>query len=361
MKIKSKKEVGEYIKQQLSIQNLRQAQLADRMLELIPEDDEDEFSDANTRKRRLTDNISKWIRGDMYPGSKYLFYLSQVLKVTIENILTAGESNEKYDDRVTLYSMAKCKDIYLIDKFMEQDEEVFINYDEFDKTLIDYVIEFKNIELIKYFFDKEIISFNDYMLISPFRVMIHTNDKRYYDILKIIIENDEVEYFSKMINRSAIVNRPNVEYPIKFDLNDEVLESVLKSKKILEFLLTPYVPNDQEWNYYNKGLMILKDNTIRKCHAISGWFNELLRVAIKCNYCDLALKIIEQGIEHNNNVAGIVGGDNYLIDKGFALQSRKCWECVILLSNCEVEVSSGDLKEKLKELDSSMNRCGRKI
>lgn len=368
MKIKTKKEVADYISEQMKEQSLTQAQLKEKMYMLMPDNLEDYYTNETKEqkskrdKQKLADNISKWLKGDRYPGTEYLFYLSQALKVTIENILTTGECNEKYDDRVTLYSMAKCTDLSLIDKFMNQNGEVFINYDEFDKTLIDYIIEFKNINLIKFFIDKGIISFSiNNTIISPFRIMLYPNNERYYSLLEIIIENDELDYFKIFINRSAIINRDNTYNYFPINISDELLLKTLNSKKIFNYLCDTYIPNDNEWNYYNLGI-IPRDSRVRDFAVVSGWFNELLRVALDNGFNDIANKMIDFGIEYNNNVAEIISDKNYLIDSSFAIKSRNfTCDCLILLVGCKINNVPKEFLEKIKKLELTIDKCGKRI
>ena len=129
--IKAPNEVGQYIKEKIDKMALTQSELADRMANLM---------DGYT-KDQLKDNISKWINQDRYPGTQFIYFLSLALEVSMEEIMVAGEVTNKYEDRpVTLYSAAKSKDIILIDKLIKN-EEMMINYDEYDKTLLDYLIE----------------------------------------------------------------------------------------------------------------------------------------------------------------------------------------------------------------------------
>ncbi len=353
MKIKTTKEISEYLKDQMEKQGLKQAGLAERMLQL----GDDSFS-----KNQLTDNISKWLKGDRYPGTEYLFYLSQALKITIENILTAGESNEKYDDRITLYAVAKDYKLNLIDKFMNQNQEVFINYDEFDKTLIDYAIEFKNINLIKYLFDKKIIRFDDQVLISPFRVMLYNGTERFTAILDMIIENDEVEYFKLMVNRGIVVNRHTDEVDMrKIVLTDNTLRKVLKSQKILNYLMEEYIPNQQEWAYYNPWI-IPGDSRIRQLKMLSGWFNEVLRVAIQNQDDKISQKFLQIGIKHNKEIAEVFANQNYIIDEDFCVKSRASgYECLNILAGCDLVAIPSRLKQQIQELNASIQKCGKRM
>ena len=142
--MKSKDEIGVYIKDRLKQIGLSQSDLAGKIAELKGD---------GYDKNSLKDNVSKWIRGARYPGTEYIYYLAQVLRVSIEEILVAGEVCDKYDDRpFTLYAIAKSGNRDAVDTVMAMQDEygscVGTNYDEYDKTLLDYIIQFENLDLL---------------------------------------------------------------------------------------------------------------------------------------------------------------------------------------------------------------------
>lgn len=140
MTIKDKNEVGVYIDFLLNERQWKQADLSKKLTEI----------EGRPVSR---DNVSKWIAGERYPGIDHIYYLAQVFNVSIENILMAGSQRDNFDDRLfSLYAVAKSGDKKRLDQLMnlenEYETKIGENYDEFDKTILDYLIEFKRVQRV---------------------------------------------------------------------------------------------------------------------------------------------------------------------------------------------------------------------
>ena len=146
IKIKDSIEIGHFIKERLEQLGMKRSDLAEELAKAK--------GSNNYTKEQLRDLVYKWINGKRTPGIDYIYYLSKILKVSIEEILVAGEICEKYENRpYTLYAIAKSNNFEQLDEIMRAQTPdgsiVGINYDEYDKTILDYVVEFENVEMIK--------------------------------------------------------------------------------------------------------------------------------------------------------------------------------------------------------------------
>ena len=86
MKIKEKEEVGKFIEMLRNENGWNNSELGRRLGEAKG------LPDGQAVPR---DIVSKWIRGDLYPGIDNIYYLAQVFGVTMEYILMAGSEYEK--------------------------------------------------------------------------------------------------------------------------------------------------------------------------------------------------------------------------------------------------------------------------
>ena len=141
MKIKEKEEVGKFIETLRNENGWNNSELGRRLGEAKG------LPDGQAVPR---DTVSKWIRGELYPGIDNIYYLAQVFGVTMEYILMAGSEYEKFDDRpFSLYAVAKSGDKERLEQLMHTENDygsiIGENYDEFDKTILDYLIEFKQV------------------------------------------------------------------------------------------------------------------------------------------------------------------------------------------------------------------------
>ncbi len=277
MKIKDKKEIGNFILNRIKEKSMTQSDLAGKIAEL---------KGIGYEKNSIKDNVSKWIRGERYPGTEYLYYLSLVLEVSIEEMLVAGEVCDKYDDRPwTLYAIAKSGNKEALDKVMTTANEcgygsIGTNYDEYDMTLLDYILKFNNVDLLHYMIEKEYIKFHKRRINTEIRISFDGETELFNPLVELAIENDDVFIFSKTIGRTY-----DIAY---FSFSNEAINKIFNAKKILEYLTTPFTPHDEEM----RGTNLIQ---------LSASFNFLLNFAIENNLKEKE-KLLEIGKNYNKNI-----------------------------------------------------------
>lgn len=326
--MKSKDEIGVYIKDRLKQIGLSQSDLAGKIAELKGD---------GYDKNSLKDNVSKWIRGARYPGTEYIYYLAQVLKVSVEEILVAGEVCDKYDTRpFTLYAIAKSGNRDAVDTVMAMQDEygscVGTNYDEYDKTLLDYIIQFENLDLLHYLIEKEYVSFFENQIMTTIRLG-NTYSDVFRQIVSLAIKYDDIFIFQKAIKRSLpILLSKDEGFDEKLFIKNEYragyviaysdLLKILHTNKIFQYLTTPFIPTSEEWQQLNAGIIYARRGAreeqpvIREIETISASFNLLLNLSIAENL-PIAEKLAAIGKEHNEKakkqLAGIYSMNDYKI------------------------------------------------
>ena len=84
---------------------------------------------------------------------------TRLLDVSCEEILSAGETKTATVNHLTNYQIASSHDKNLWELCINSEDSIFLNTDEYDKTILDYVFEFRNHQLLKYLVDKKYIWF----------------------------------------------------------------------------------------------------------------------------------------------------------------------------------------------------------
>ncbi len=309
--MKSKTEIGLYIKSKIEQMGISQSDLAGKIAELRGDGYE---------KNSIKDNVSKWIRGERYPGTEYIYYLSQVLQVSIEEILVAGEVCEKYDDRpFTLYAVAKSGNRDAVEKIMTTTDDngttIGENYDEYDKTLLDYIIEFENIDLLHYLIEKRYVSFWENQIQTVIRIGV-SYDAVFQKIVSLAIKHDDLFVFQNAIKRTRpiLFSKENRlfendlfvrnEYRMGYILSHNDIIAILNTTHILNYLTEPFVPNEDEWSELNSGIIYMKRNSreeetaVKDFQTISQSFNLLLNMALSHNM-SVAGHLIKLAEKHN--------------------------------------------------------------
>ena len=371
MTIKDKNEVGGYIDFLLNERQWKQADLSKKLTEI----------EGRPVSR---DNVSKWIAGERYPGIDHIYYLAQVFDVSIENILMAGSQRDNFDDRLfSLYAVAKSGDINRLDQLMNMENEygtkIGENYDEFDKTILDYLVEFKQVELIKYMFQKGYLSIWGTQMSTAIRVGNLTGmEDKFNEFVDLALEYDDVELFQYLIKPTRPILQKKEDCELEafqetqfrrdgYIFSKQMIEKLLKTENILNSYLGSFTLTKEEWEEWNGGIVYYKSNKGReRCDelehvpSVSASFNLVLNYLLLKGHC-LSEEMLNFAIEHKKQAQLYLQGVKYMespypykIDgEGRVVADSYGYGCiayvgVVLPSVCEK--LKGILKEKSKFL-----------
>ncbi len=355
MRIKEKDEVAQYIREQMVKCNLSQSDLAQILAD---------YSEGVYEKNQLKDNVSKWCNGARYPGVDFIYDLSKVFKVSIEEILIAGETSAKYDDRVSLYSVGKCCNenvAYLIEKLAEH-EDIINKYDEYDKTLLDYMLQFDNIYALRILFnrgilttDKFLVQINTQMMLQPFAA-----SRYYHGLIRLCIKFDELDIFKQLVDR---LNMFSADYPSIITMNNVVLDdstiaAMLDSDTIYQYLTTKFVLTDKDWSMYCAGAKRQEDDMFN-LDCLPALFNRLLHVAIVSKQLVKAESLLDIALQHNAYIAKACNNAYYsrtaynFIVAGNG--GRITLSTIVSLSNDDM-VALGSINQEYRDKGETVNK-----
>lgn len=123
-----------------------------------------ELSRGNYDEKEL-DNMATRMSAIINGKKSIQFYdlpiFCELLEVSCEEIITAGRHYEPISGHVTNYEIAFSKDRDKWEKYINRPDKLILNSDEYCKTVIDYALEFKNYDFLKYLMDKNYIWFVD--------------------------------------------------------------------------------------------------------------------------------------------------------------------------------------------------------
>lgn len=267
---------------------------------------------VNNETLRNKANRLSQIRQGKKPIQVYdLEYFTELLGVSCEELLSAGNRIVINDDRMTNYKFAFSKDKELWEEYIHREDGIIMNIDEYGKTVIDYALECKNYDLLKYLMENEYIWFvgpneKDYVLTFG----AGTNIKRPMfapkDLSSVLLEEDRLR--REMISL-AIEN------------HDYDVLTQLKAREIPTMYMACYIWNNppEISKYYDKYFIKqiacadnktldyfaesfeIENSTKRKNRFIFPYMNELLNELIK-NKNRHVNAVLEKCIEHNKSV-----------------------------------------------------------
>ena len=151
--LKSKNEIGDYLKNMIEQKFGTPSEFCRAYIEVSgSQNDETKFANLKNRISSIV-NGKKDIQLYDFP------VFTKLLDVSCEEILSAGETKTATANHLTNYQIASSHDKNLWEFSINSEDSIFLNPDEYDKTILDYAFEFKNYGLLKYLVDKKYIWF----------------------------------------------------------------------------------------------------------------------------------------------------------------------------------------------------------
>lgn len=115
---------------------------------------------TNQTVNNMSNRLAQIAKGNKAIQTYDLPYFTELLGVSCEQILSAGECSAPIANRVTNYSIACSKDTAEWEAYINRADKLILNSDEYCKTVLDYALEFGNYEFIKFLMDNKYIWFD---------------------------------------------------------------------------------------------------------------------------------------------------------------------------------------------------------
>lgn len=283
--------------------------------------------------RKMNNRFTQIVKGKKGLQLYDLPIITELFGISCEELLSCGKSFVPVSSHVTNYDIAFSKDMKVWEKYMEREDKLFLNSDEYGKTVLDYAFEFKNYPFLQYLMDKKFIWLVNNEGWSHHGYGAGTSIKKR--------EISEMDW--------SVPHQ--VQYEDKTRTNYVALAIEFKDKKRLEELKareTPYLHNanyvtlrtDTE-KYYNERLIdavaeadrdmldyfsdevVITDDKGQSNTFLFPYIGEVIDLMILNRRSDVEL-LIRKAIKHNKWVCE---GLEELADKEFQISKENCmWE-----------------------------------
>ena len=256
---------------------------------------------------------------------------AELLNVSIEEILSAGYFVAANPNRVTNYSIAFSKDPKEWEACINREDKLFLNPDEYNKTIIDYAIEAQNYGLLKYLMDKNYIWFigqdkREYFLgfgagtsikrrnigyTDTLNVEMKQRDELRFGVIAVALKNKEVDILERLHAREIPILY-TIDYPIGYMVKDEKLQTsenlakmiksiaYCKDNKVISYFFEPFEIEDIRFSHKNTYIFpfagMLLDNMIKNDNLDIQLFIDKSIKYNSATYKKL-LKYINNGLE----------------------------------------------------------------
>ena len=314
-KIKTNNEIGEYLNYLILQKYSSIRKFCKDYLKL----DRRPVNDDEIRK--MANRMSQIIKGAKAIQTYDLPIFTELLDVTCEQILSAGECRVPKKQRTTNYSIAFSKSRKEWDEYIKREDRLILNPDEYAKTVIDYAIEAGNYNFLKYLIDKKYIWFVDNERDNTFfyptfgagtsierrkldyhdmlQYKLNSEDNLRMEIIALAAANNDFKTLEMLKAREIPMFYNIIQYISWSNLDRENVYNPSRlvkiiadaSDEIIEYFTTPFQVVDPRPH---------KDSVVRSYTFVFPFYSELLEELIKRNhkYTEFALRT---AIEHNRN------------------------------------------------------------
>ena len=310
---KSKSEIGEYLSSLINRHYKSNRQFCKEYL--IHSGDTDPSNDSI---QKMANRVCQIKYGNKEIQIEDLPIFSELLDVSIEEILSAGTYVKPVSGRTTNYSISFSDDSKEWEAFVNRDDKLFLNPDEYNKTVIDYALENSNYELLKYLMDQKYIWFvsnntDEYYLGFGAGTNIKRREVGFNDCLDVRLkESDDLRY--KMI--SLAIESKDIkmlstlharEIPEMYSITPTLYHHNLTNKELpvtknVEAMIKSIAHSDKKTiDYFFSEFNIKPNHSTNQSTYIFPYTDLLLKELIKINSKN-SQNYLKRTIEHNKKL-----------------------------------------------------------
>ena len=294
----------------------------------LPHDDEE--------IRKMNNRFSQIINGKKGLQISDLMVVSNLLNVTCEEILTAGKAYKPIQGHLTNYEIARSSDPKGWEDYLNRADKLFLNYDEYGKSVLDYAYDFKNYPFLKYLMDNGFITFKDSSdsgflygygaetsikrrdigHVDPLITHLNFTDTLRMNMITLAIENNDSDVLDRMYARETPMMHAAARFsntphePEYYDCSRLVRAISGASDVILDYFSKEYIIKDKSFRSTDKAVFMFQH------------LDKVIAELIKAND-KRVVRVIDHAALHND----WVGREIHNI-YNFALQSTmKQYDC----------------------------------
>lgn len=311
---------------------------------------------------REKSNFSKMLNGKRPLKYEFIIPLEKIFGISLARLLYEDAYKLPVEKKNVPFNKGFRYYAYLDDSKLYKDEfdvllandgkSILTQTDEFGKTFLDYVVEYRSVNGVKYLHDEYGIKLKWYHNHFEFRkdkgnIWIHFENC--IEFARLVASMNDVELFNDIYD-SYNMFFTNGHYATENCIfcQDEYLEIILDNDDIFHSIFEKKAYELKLGSISRRKKQV--DSIIY--HSINPIINNCLRYALKHldKYKYRAVDILKFGINHNRRIANEISLDDYYIcnELGGLINSRRdCYDIVIFV---DVEVTDDEIKPLINQL-----------
>ena len=266
---------------------------------------------------REKSNFSKMLKEERPLKHEFIIPLEKIFGVSMARLMNDGAYKLPLNKEDIPYIKGFRYYAYLdsMDAYEDEFERTMItndgrpticNSDEFNKTFLDYVVEYHSINALRFLIRKHKLTpyphtLNGFEIDDKFSIFVSFSN----ELLIMAIQEEDVEVFKALFDPFKTC----IMYGLRFEnlkIELQVLEFLLESKKVFSSLFHPEV---FPFTKFNRGAVGCDNQTIELLNPL---LNECLDYALNDleRYRDIAKEILEFGIKYNKKIQSVGNIEN---------------------------------------------------
>ena len=311
-------------------------------------------------------NFSKMLKGERPLKYEFIIPLERIFGVSLARLLEENayklpveKDNVPFDKGFRYYAYLDDPKLYKeeFDLLLTKDGEPIISQtDEFGKTFLDYVIEYRAVNGVRYLHDKYGIKlkwWHNNFKFTKIEGVTWINFNNAVEFARLVASMDDADLFNDIYDSYNMLFT-NGHYGGKdgFFENTDYLEILLDHNHLFNsiFEIKPYCHTLSSMEKEEK-----KVDSVTY-YSINPIINNCLRHALQHldQYRDRAKEIIKFGIDHNKEIQKDLEGRDFYMDELGGIKSWK-YDFYGLAIFVDVEVSDSEIKELVDHLPNFKN------
>ena len=276
-----------------------------------------DISDAILQNER--NRFSAIFKGKKKIQTHDLPILSDLLSISCEEILSAGKRYAPTVNHVTNYEIAQSHDREVWDEYMKREDTIFLNCDEYCKTVIDYALEFRNYAFMKYLLDEGFIWFvdpnADYFDRFGYRAGTSVKHK---ELVEYNPENrlpTEIEFQDRLRTQTIALAIENKDYDVleslrareipeiyKLSWSGIIPYNIYKNEDLIEVIAN--VENGKIIEYFSDEFTIIDIRNKKENTIIFHFLSDVIEKALEIGNEKTAEIALKKAISHNKETFG---------------------------------------------------------
>ena len=266
---KNNEKIGKYLSSLIEQKYVSRRAFCREYISVAGEEPNDE------RVNNMSNRLSQIIKGKKAIQTYDLPYFTELLGVSCEQILSAGECVCPIVGRVTNYTIACSNDPVEWEKYINRTDKLILNTDEYCKTVLDYALDFGNYEFLRYLIDNKYIWFDSGDERDYFRTFgagtsierrhfdddlvlrLMTKDELRTDLITLAVEHNDFE----MLDYLRAKEIPQLYFAVQFyscngcdfdgSYNEKMVEHIAKSDEfVLDYFTDSFEFRDYKQRTY---------------------------------------------------------------------------------------------------------------